>query len=116
LRVFEFAFALARYPCYHVSMIRSFRDAATEDVFNGLESKAARRGLPSRLRRVTGRKLDALDQAEVLDDLRIPPGNRLEALRGDREGEHSIRINDQYRICFRWTEAGPEEVEVVDYH
>lgn len=61
-------------------------------------------------------KLDALDQAEILDDLRVPPGNRLEALRGDRQGQHGARINDQYRICFRWTESGPVDVEVVDYH
>ena len=61
-------------------------------------------------------KLDAVDSAGVLDDLRIPPGNRLERLKGDRRGQHSIRINDQYRVCFRWTDAGPEDVEVVDYH
>ena len=61
-------------------------------------------------------KLDALDAADQLTDLRIPPGNRLEALKGDRVGQHSIRINDQYRICFVWTEAGPDAVEVVDYH
>ena len=63
-----------------------------------------------------GKKLDALAAAAVLEDLRIPPGNRLEALKGDRKGEHSIRINDQYRICFRWTPNGPEDVQVVDYH
>lgn len=62
------------------------------------------------------RKLDALDQAEALDDLRVPPGNRLESLKGDRAGQHSIRINDQYRVCFTWTAAGPEDVEVTDYH
>jgi proteic killer suppression protein len=62
------------------------------------------------------RKLDMLDAAVTLDDLRSPPGNRLEALVGDRKGQHSIRINDQFRICFRWTEAGPEDVEIVDYH
>lgn len=61
-------------------------------------------------------KLDQIDSAEALDDLRIPPGNRLEALKGDRQGQHSIRINEQYRICFIWTEAGPEKVEIVDYH
>ena len=61
-------------------------------------------------------KLDALDSAGILDDLLIPPGNRLEALKGDRRGQHSIRINSQYRICFQWTDAGPEDVEVVDYH
>jgi proteic killer suppression protein len=61
-------------------------------------------------------KLDAIDSAGVLEDLLIPPGNRLEALKGDRRGQHSIRINNQYRVCFRWTDAGPEDVEVVDYH
>jgi len=62
------------------------------------------------------RKLDALDAADGLDDLRSPPGNRLEALKDDREGQHSIRINDQWRICFRWTGSGPDAVEIVDYH
>lgn len=62
------------------------------------------------------RKLRQVGAATVLDDLRIPPGNRLEALKGDRAGQHSIRINDQWRICFVWTAAGPEEVEIVDYH
>jgi len=62
------------------------------------------------------RKLDVLHQARDLNDLRAPPGNRLEALAGDRRGQHSIRINDQWRICFRWTHAGPEDVEIVDYH
>ena len=61
-------------------------------------------------------KLDAIDSAGVLEDLVIPPGNRLEALKGDRRGRHCIRINNQYRVCFRWTDAGPEDVEVVDYH
>lgn len=97
-------------------MIRSFGDQATQDLFNGRNSKSARQTLPRSLWKVAARKLDALDQAETLDDLRVPPGNRLEALRGDRHGQHSIRINDQYRICFRWTDSGPEDVEVVDYH
>jgi proteic killer suppression protein len=97
-------------------MIRSFRDPGTEDLFYGRDSKAARRQLPMALWVVVRRKLDAVDQAGELGDLRVPPGNRLEALRGDREGQHSIRINDQYRICFRWTGSGPEDVEVVDYH
>jgi proteic killer suppression protein len=97
-------------------MIRSFRDSATEDLFNGSDSKAARRRLPRELWRVAARKLDALDQAEALEDLRVPPGNRLESLKADRAGQHSVRINDQYRVCFRWTAAGPEDVEIVDYH
>jgi proteic killer suppression protein len=96
-------------------MIRSFRDSATEDLFNGSDTKAARQRLPRQLWRVAVRKLDALDQAEALEDLRVPPGNRLEALKADRQGQHSIRINDQYRICFLWTPAGPEDVEVIDY-
>lgn len=97
-------------------MIRSFRDAATEDLFYGRSTKAARKALPQSLWRKASLKLDAIDSAGMLDDLLIPPGNRLEALKGDRRGQHSIRINSQYRICFRWTEAGPEDVEVVDYH
>jgi proteic killer suppression protein len=97
-------------------MIRSFKGAATEDVFNGVNSKAARKACPQSLWKIAVRKLDQIDSAEVLDDLRIPPGNRLEALKGDRRGQQSIRINEQYRICFVWTEAGPEEVEIVDYH
>ena len=97
-------------------MIRSFRDAGTEDLFYGRDSKAARRRLPIALWVVASRKLDAVDQAGELGDLRVPPGNRLEALRGDRAGQHSIRIYDQYRICFRWTTSGPEDVEIIDYH
>ena len=65
---------------------------------------------------VARRKLDQLNQAHTLSDLRVPPGNRLESLRGERRGEHSIRINEQYRVCFRWTERGPEYIEIVNYH
>jgi toxin HigB-1 len=97
-------------------MIRSFRGAGTEDLFNGRASRAARQLLPQSLWRVASRKLETLDSAEALSDLRVPPGNRLEALKGDRAGQHSIRINDQFRICFVWTDAGPEAVEIVDYH
>jgi toxin HigB-1 len=97
-------------------VITSFRSAGTADVFHGRSTAAARRVRPPELLRVAIRKLEYLDAAAVLGDLRAPPGNRLEALRGDRSGEYSIRINQQYRICFRWTEAGPEEVEIVDYH
>ena len=97
-------------------MIRSFADQGTEDVFNGLNTKAARRTCPRDLWSVAGRKLDQLDSVESLEELRIPPGNRLEALVGDRKGQHSIRINERYRICFRWTSEGPLDVEIVDYH
>ncbi|HFQ95820.1 MAG TPA: plasmid maintenance system killer protein, partial [Anaerolineae bacterium] len=75
-----------------------------------------RRICPQSLWKIAAKKLDLLDSAETLDDLRIPPGNRLEALKGEREGQYSIRINDQYRICFFWTSAGAEEVEIIDYH
>lgn len=97
-------------------MIRSFRDKATEDLFYGRDSKAARRRLPKSLWILASRKLDAVDQADALGDLGVPPGNRLEPLRGDREGQHSIRINEQYRICFSWSDGGADDVEVVDYH
>ena len=97
-------------------MIESFADKATEDIFNGVNSTAARRLLPRELCRVAYRKLDQIDSATTLDDLRVPPGNRLEALKGERSGQHSIRINDQYRICFEWTLNGASGVEIVDYH
>ena len=97
-------------------MIRSFASDGTEDIFNGRNTKAARQTCPRELLRVAARKLDQLDSAELLEDLRIPPGNRLEALSGDRQGQYSIRINDRYRVCFSWTEDGPDAVEIVDYH
>jgi len=97
-------------------VIVSFRDGATEDVFNGRKSSRARRACPLNLWKTAMRKLDLLDSARTLDELRRPPGNRLEALRGDRAGQHSIRINDQYRICFVWAGRGPRDVEIVDYH
>jgi toxin HigB-1 len=74
------------------------------------------RGRPARSAGRARKKLDQLNQAAALNDLRAPPGNHLERLKGDREGQHSIRINDQWRLCFRWTEAGAEDVEIVDYH
>lgn len=97
-------------------MIVSFADTASEDLFNGRSTKAVRRVLPQKLWRIAGKRLDQLDSAEYLEDLKVPPGNRLEALKRDRKGQISVRINDQYRICFRWTEQGPAHVEVVDYH
>ena len=93
-------------------MIKTFRDRTTEAVFNGESPK----GLPADLVKVARRKLRYLHAADLLVDLRAPPGNRLEALAGDRKGQHSIRINDQFRVCFIWTAQGPTEVEIVDYH
>ena len=92
-------------------MIVSFRDADTEALAGG---RRVRRFV--NIEAVARRKLRQLQIAGRLDDLRVPPGNRLEALKGDRGGQHSIRVNDQYRVCFRWTAAGAEEVEIVDYH
>ena len=97
-------------------MIRSFREQGTEDVFHGKNSKKAAKACPPDLWPVARRKLDQLNQAHVLEDLRVPPRNRLEALKSDRSGQHSIRINRQFRVCFRWTTAGPEDVAIVDYH
>ncbi|MEQ8406572.1 MAG: type II toxin-antitoxin system RelE/ParE family toxin [Oceanicaulis sp.] len=95
-------------------MIRSFRDAALERFFR--TGRPPRKAGWAALSGVAARKLDMLDAAARLDDLRAPPGNRLEALSGDRAGQHSIRINAQWRICFVWTERGAMEVEIVDYH
>lgn len=98
-------------------MIRSFATQGTRDVFDGTDSKAARKTCPVAIWPTARRKLDQLNQAQRLDDLRAPPpNNHLERLKDDRQGQHSIRINNQYRVCFRWTEPGPEDVEIVDYH
>ena len=107
---------VARYPCYRVIVIRSFKDQGTDEIFNGKNTKDARRSCPQSLWVVAARKLDQLDSAGSLEDLRIPPGNRLEALSGDRDGQYSVRINDQYRVCFVWRDNEPGEVEIVDYH
>ena len=93
-------------------MIRSFADKRTAAVFAGY----AVRGLPGQIQRRTRAKLLAIDSAGRLDDLRVPPGNRLEVLRGDRRGQHSFRINEQWRICFVWDGGEAWEVEIVDYH
>jgi proteic killer suppression protein len=97
-------------------MISSFRDGATEDIFNGINSKRARKACPRSLWRVASRKLDQLDSARLLEELKIPPKNQLEKLVGDRKGQYSIRINQQYRVCFVWKESGPSNVEITDYH
>ena len=93
-------------------MIRSFADRATERLFQEGVCPARWRAFEA----VALRKLDMLDAATRLEDLHSPPGNRLESLRGDRKGQHSVRINRQWRVCFRWTTDGPEDVEIVDYH
>lgn len=97
-------------------MIVSFKNEGTEDIFNGKSTRVARKTCPMSLWKIATRKLDQLDSVIVLSELRIPPGNQLEALVGDRKGQHSIRINERYRICFVWTDLGPDDVEVVDYH
>lgn len=93
-------------------MIVSFGCAETERIFRGERS----RKLPPDIQNTARRKLEYLHRARVLNDLRMPPGNRLEALKGERKGQHSIRVNDQWRICFVWHEGNAEQVEVVDYH
>lgn len=93
-------------------MIVSFRDRATAEFFR---TGATRKGWQA-VADVARRKLDMMDAAARLSDLESPPANQLEALKGDRKGQHSIRINRQWRICFRWTDAGPADVEIVDYH
>ena len=92
-------------------MIKSFKCTDTRKLFE--TGKSTRFGS---IVKVATRKLTQLEAAATLEFLRSPPGNRLEALTGDRQGQHSIRVNDQWRICFRWTSAGPEDVEIVDYH
>jgi proteic killer suppression protein len=93
-------------------MIKSFKDRVTEAVYQGESPK----GFPADLVKAARRKLSYLDAAIDLNDLRSPPGNRFEALRRDRDGQHSIRVNDQFRVCFIWTEEGPKDVEITDYH
>ena len=93
-------------------MIKSFADKETEKIYRQEFSKK----LPQSIQRIALRKLIMIDNAETLNDLRIPPANRLEALKGDREGQYSIRINDQFRICFNISDSGIENAEIVDYH
>jgi proteic killer suppression protein len=99
-------------PCYYTCMIAGFRDADTERLW----TTGRCRRLPAKLNRRALRKLYILNAALALENLNVPPGNRLEKLRGDREGRHSIRINDQYRVCFVWRDGNAHEVEIVDYH
>ena len=93
-------------------MINTFRDRETESIFNRIFS----RKLPQNIQHLARRKLIILDAATELNILRVPPGNRLEALKGDRKGQHSIRINDQWRICFKWKDGDAYDVEIADYH
>ena len=97
-------------------MINSFKNKGTGDVFNGKNTKEARKICPKPLWRITARKLDQIDSIVYLDELQVPPGNRFESLSGDRKGEYSVRINNQYRICFLWNSGCPDQVEIVDYH
>jgi proteic killer suppression protein len=97
-------------------VIKSFKNKATENIFNGKATKAAIKTCPKTLWKKVFRKLDQLDSVLSLDELRVPPGNRLKSLSGSRKGQYSIRINDQYRICFKWVENEPVDVEVTDYH
>ncbi|MBI4401737.1 MAG: type II toxin-antitoxin system RelE/ParE family toxin [Nitrospirae bacterium] len=97
-------------------MIRSFWGRGTEDIFDGVDTPVARRACPRNLWQVARRKLDQVNRVRDLSELAVPRGNRLERLRGDRSGQHSIRINDQYRICFRWEAGDAYEVEITDYH
>jgi proteic killer suppression protein len=97
-------------------MIVSFKDQVTEDIFNGKNTSTARKTCLHELWKIAARKLDLLDSVITLNELLIAPGNRLEALIGERKGQYSIRINKQYRVCFVWTDSGPDKVEIVDYH
>ena len=97
-------------------MIRSFADRATEDIFDGRETRQARRRLPVSIWPVARRKLTQINRVGDRRELSIPPGNRLERLAGDREGQHSIRINSQHRICFSWEAGYADDVEITDYH
>jgi len=93
-------------------MIRSFKDKETEKIFRGQFS----RKIPQDIQRIAARKLEQINAVTVLDTLRVPPGNRLEALKHDRRGQHSIRVNDQWRVCFVWRDDNAFDVEIVDYH
>ena len=99
-----------------LNMITSFKNQATENIFNGENTKIARKLCPQTLWKVACRKLDQLDSIQEIDELRVPPGNRFETLSGDRNGTFSIRINEQYRVCFKWKKSNPCDVEITDYH
>ncbi len=97
-------------------MINSFLNKGTEDIFNGKNTKNARKTCPKNLWRIVARKLDQIDSIIKLEELRVPPGNQFESLSGDRKMEHSIQINNQYRICFIWKDGCANQLEITDYH
>ncbi len=97
-------------------MIQGFKNTGTEDVFDGIASRAARKCCPQSIWAVARRKLDQVNRVREVGELKVPPGNRLEHLKGDRSNQFSIRINQQYRICFVWEESHAYEVEITDYH
>ena len=98
------------------SMIKTFKSSGTEDIFDGVASQTARRCRPQSIWSVARRKLDQINRVRAINELKVPPGNRLERLKGDRENQYSIRINQQYRICFIWEEGHAYEIEITDYH
>lgn len=106
------ALATNSESCYYTIVIRSYQDKDTQTV----AERRRVRSLPDDIQRRAQRKLMILNNATNINDLRVPPGNRLEALSGDRDGQHSIRINDQWRICFVWSDGNAHQVEIVDYH
>ena len=97
-------------------MIQSFKNKGSEDIFNGKNTKEARKICPRPLWNIAARELDQLDSVQIFEELRIPPGNMFASLQGNRNEKLSIRINNQYRICFKWSETGPYSVEIADYH
>lgn len=97
-------------------MIKTFHTSGTEDIFDGQVSQAARKCCPQSIWSIARRKLDQINRVRVVDELNVPPGNRLERLKGDRENQYSIRIKQQYRICFTWEEGHAYDVEITDYH
>jgi len=97
-------------------MIKTFKPTGTEDIFDGVVSQTARRCCPQSIWAVARRKLDQINRVRDVNELKVPPGNRLERLKGDRQNQYSIRINQQYRICFTWEEGHAYEIEITDYH
>ena len=97
-------------------MIKTFKSAVTEDIFDGMASRETRKCCPQSIWPVARRKLDQINRVREINELNVPPGNRLERLQGDRQNQYSIRINQQYRICLKWEEGHAYEIEITDYH